>query len=45
MDIAFSLIIGAVSLLAWLDADEWWQYAVAIFGGVMFIVTFVASFI
>ena len=45
MDIAFSLFIGAVSYLAWLEADEWWQYAIAIFGSVMFIVTFVASFI
>ena len=43
-DIFMALFCVMVSVLALINAEEWWQYGISLFGVVMAIIIFVMSF-
>ena len=45
LDICLSLLCALVTFLAWSDAEEWWQYLIAIIGTVLSAIMFVLSFV
>lgn len=44
-DICIVLMCGMISLFGWSQAEEWWQYGIAIFGFMVSIVMLVMTFI